>query len=233
MKKILSVLLVLVTMLTVCMSLVACAPNHHDDTPDTTTTSPTTAPTTSPHGGEHICIFPQPYFTTSSLDEYEKFVDQNDLPEHFVPYEKLSFIASFSVIEIPKDPAEDGLQYYYYLLNTTDGFLYGVDFVCLEMEDHIVGEKKFDLPLTGDLRTIDTEEEGYIRLNNAYWYYEKGELEMIGIEFDQFVLHILPVRATFDKVDHTHSEIMQNLLHADTAEAAVQAFMEAIGAPAK
>lgn len=221
----------IICVLLLCMSLAACAPNHHDDTPDTTTTLPTTAPTTSPHGGEHICILPQPYFATCSLDEYEKFVDQHDLPEHFVPYEKLSFIAPFGSIEIHDDPAVDGLEYYYYLLKTTNGFIYGVDFICLEMEDYIVDETEFNRPLTGDLRTIDTEEEGYIRLNNAYWYYEKGELDMIGIEFDQFVLHILPMRSkdSFNKVDHTHHEIMQNLLHADTAEAAVQAFMEAIG----
>ena len=170
---------------------------------------------------------------TGSIDEYQEFIDQHDLPEHFVPYEKLSFIAPFNMIEIPKDPAEDGLEYYYYMMKTNDGFYYGVEFDCLERKDYIKDKKKFDLPLTGDLRTIDTEEEGYIRLNNAYWYYEDGKLDMIGIEFDQFVLHILTMGATFNKIDHTHHEIMQNLLHADTAEAAVQAFMDAVGEPAK
>lgn len=223
---------VIICVLLLCMSLVACAPNHHHDhTPDTTTTSPTTAPTTSPHGGEHIDIFPRPFFQTDSMDEYQKFINQYDMPDYFILYEKLSFIAPFNRMEIHEEPNK--LEYYAYLLKAGNGFYYGVDFICREMEDYIVGETEFDRPLTGDLRTIDIEEEGYIRLNNAYWYYDNGELEMIGIEFDQFVLHILPMGSTFNKVDHTHHEIMQNLLHADTAETAVHAFMEAIDATAK
>lgn len=233
--------LTVVLILLLCVLLSGCAQTTSENLTSTTVPQLQATTTMPSSSTKQVCDtpFPLPFLMTSSIDTYQDFVDQHDLPEHFVPYEKLSFIAPFSMIIIHKDPAEDGLQYYYYLLESKDGLIYGVDFTCLEMEDYIVGKTEFDLPLTGNLRTIDTEEEGYIRQNNAYWYYEKGKLDMIGIEFEQFVLHILPLGNTsytddtFNKVDHTHHEIMQNLLHADTAEAAVQAFMEAIGAPAK
>ncbi len=226
---------IVICTLLLCLLLAACAQTNSDDA--TTTTATTTMATTTkplgPSNGVFIEHVRPPFFTTGSMDEYQVFVDQHDLPEHFVPYEKLSFIAPFNMIEIPKDPAEDGLEYYYYMLKTDDGFYYGVEVMPLTAESYMDKKKELDLTLTGNLRTIDTKEEGYIRSNNAFWHYDNGKLELIGIQCEQVEIHILPVGSSFYGVNETHHEIMQNLLHADTAGAAVQAFMDAVGASAK
>lgn len=217
----------IVVALLLCLLLTACA-----RTTDDGTTAPSSTPvptTTTPHYID-CGPLPLPFFTTSSYEEYQAFVDQQDLPEDFVPYEKLSFIAPFCRIQVQKDPAVYGLEYYSYYLETTDGFIYGVEFCSFECDRYTDREKEIDRTLNGDLCTLETEEDGYIRLNNAFWCYDDGELNLIGIEFDEFAVHIIPMGYgdSFKKVDYTHHEIMQKLLHADTAEAAVHAFMEAI-----
>ena len=230
MKWIVSLLFIAVFVLSACST-----PSGVEQGGTTNSSAPSSA--TVPTTLYHDCIgVPQGIFETGSYENYLEFVTQNDLPDHFIPYEKLSYIAPFDYFHVKADLNAEDWRFYWYTMKANNGVEFGVEFASLLFEDFPLDTTELDVTLEGDLRTLDTTVECLVRLNNAYYLYtDDGKLDLIGIECDRFVVHIVVMGygKGFEKVNDSHPEIIRNMLHADTAEAAIQAFMDSIGVEAR
>lgn len=177
------------------------------------------------------------FFSTLRYEKYQEFVAQNDLSDNFIPYESFSFFGPFEYIYVHEDPNEENWHFYWYSMETCDDFSIQVSFDSLLEEDIRADYKELECTLKGDLRTLDTKENSFVRLNNARYIYDSlGKLTSIIIECDRFNVSISVadyMGKGFALVNDTHPEMIRNLLHADTAAAAIQAFMDCIAVEAR
>lgn len=161
------------------------------------------------------------YDQERSLEAYNEYIAETDLPETFIPYSRISFLGAFEEFAVSK-PAHDSKHTTMYYLRDENNFAFQL-YISYEarFDAGIIPETHIpivELPSdwyneTGSMRRIDTQDKErevyYVRDGIAYLY-KKGTLYAIVYIAEDYFLrvigsHIYEERGIryYDSVDFT------------------------------
>ena len=145
----------------------------------------------------------------SNYEEYKKYIEENNLADKIVTYDKLSQYGEFVQFTINSHWMYDNTFSLFYIFNDGSGKTY--DFIIndrpQQLEDLVAYPKLTDdLINKSDMRTANTDADAYYEFDNKYYIYTNGKLSQIKW-FDDKHIYILignPILYDYPKVDNTY-----------------------------
>ena len=145
----------------------------------------------------------------SNYEEYKKYIEENNLADKIVTYDKLSQYGEFVQFTINSHWMYDNTFSLFYIFNDGSGKNY--DLIIhdhpQQLEDLVAYPKLTDdLINKSDMRTANTDADAYYEFDNKYYIYTNGKLSQIKW-FDDKHIYILignPMLYDYPKVDNTY-----------------------------
>lgn len=224
-----------IVFIAICLLLTACA--HTPASPQMNSTQPTTVSTTTFYDPKPCR---SPGLSIYGVDEYNEFIKYADLPEDFVHYESLTHFGEFEGLvifsqKIDKYTAKDYSNYMYSFVDEKGTVLY------LNVGPR--NKEVFKLVETveskywGDMQTGDPtiyKQSVMIDRNGVSYLYTGNKLYIIAWETNG-ILFMLDTSSWYDQGFYPEDgplTFVQELLHTDTNEAAIESFKTSLNTPA-
>ncbi len=172
-----------------------------------TTTNPNNL---DPNGGE------RPLATISSMEEYQKIVNANILPQSFIPYEKISRFGTFQSLVFLSDTLSG--DYSAYMYNLTDATEYDISVSI----DHNNKEKSDLLPdqITNvnlsDMRQLFSTANGSYICEGMTYKYVSGKLLSVSWQSNGVIYTLSGTSMLYD-YSITDTTVVGKLLNFNTA----------------
>lgn len=145
----------------------------------------------------------------SNYEEYKKYIEENNLADKIVTYDKLSQYGEFVQFTINSHWMYDNTFSLFYIFNDGSGKNYDliINDRPQQLEDLVAYPKLTDdLINKSDMRTANTDADAYYEFDNKYYIYTNGKLSQIKW-FDDKHIYILignPMLYDYPKVDNTY-----------------------------
>ena len=152
--------------------------------------------------------------TLSSEDEYNEFLNSNELPADFVPYDKINAIGDFEGLVILSNAYSNDYSSYMYSLVDSEGFEFVLYVDHKERESYLTDS--VSNVNTTDMRALSDDSKGFYVYNDITYEYILGKLLSIVWE-DQNIIYTLSGDTMLFEYPLTDSTFIGKMLNTDTA----------------
>lgn len=199
----------------------------------TLTTNITTIPTTTKPGVPTTSLGIPLYTDVVGFDEYTAYVNSSELPNYFVKMEYLPPMGEFDCLSLKISAVNDGsYNEYKYRFELPSGFLYSLEIRHSDLEKGFSYETYEVISTQGDLREIADKGQGvklykqagvsYMFINGtlsrAWWDYNHTRFIISGMRAGEKGYWDIAGAPAF----------IEDILHTDTVEVAMQTFAAAM-----
>lgn len=169
-----------------------------------------------------------PLLTISTLDDYNKFMSSENLPENFITYDMLKDIGDFVYLIFLSDGYNGDFTEYMYTVKDSTGYDISV-YVEPSIESDVLNSNTIIAEKINrtDLRTIASAESGIYIYNDVKYKYVSGKLLSIAWDMDGLRC-TLTGNSMLDNYPDQNNTFMGLILNGDTSKDAFSVLETAV-----